>query len=77
LEERYIDRCFLLEEHGPDYEVGCSLIDTTRHEFFVTREIEWLLYVSHEDSISVAGLLADFFRMEWRDWRSITCIGPP
>ena len=77
-QERSIERCFLLLEGPVDYEIDRSLIDPVYggDEFFLTSDFEWLVYSSHESSITVAGWLAAFFRAQWPDWVGITYGGP-
>ena len=78
MRERAIERCFLLREWPVDYEIDRSLVDPiyAGDESFVTTDFQWLLYSSHESSITVAGWLADFFRAQWRDWESVDYGGP-
>lgn len=78
VDERDIERCFLLLEGPVDYEIARSLVDPMYggDESFVTSDFEWLMYRSHESSIAVAGWLADFFRTQWRDWERISYGGP-
>lgn len=78
LQERGVERCFLLLEGPVDYEIDRVLVDASYQgdEAFVTSDFEWLVYCSHESSISVAGWLADFFRKQWQDWESVAYGGP-
>jgi hypothetical protein len=78
MQERAIERCFVHREGPASYEVDRSLVDPIYDgtELFVTSDFEWLVYSSHESSIAVAGWLADFFRVQWTDWESITYDGP-
>jgi hypothetical protein len=78
MQERAIERCFLLREGLVDYEIARSLVDPIYKgdESFVTHDFQWLVYSSHESSIAVAGWLADFFRAQWRDWETATYGGP-
>jgi hypothetical protein len=78
MQERAIDRCFLLREGPTDYEIDRSLIKPSYDglESFLTSDFEWLVYCSHESSITVAGWLADFFQAKWPDWTRITYQGP-
>jgi len=78
IEQRAIERCFLLLEGPVDYEIARSLVEPTYRgdESFVTSDFEWLVYSSHESSIAVAGWLADFFRIQWRDWDAVAYGGP-
>jgi hypothetical protein len=76
--ERDIEHCLLLLEGPHDYEIDRSLMDPIYggSESFLTSDFGWLVYSSHESSIAVAGWLADFFRAQWPDWRSVTYGGP-
>ena len=78
IQQRAIERCFLLLEGPVDYEIARSLVEPMygRDESFVTSDFEWLMYISHESSIAVTGWLADFFRKQWRDWEAVTYGGP-
>src|SRR5262249_36573943 len=60
MQERAIERCFLLREGLVDYEIVRSLVDPVYKgdECFVTHDFHWLVYSSHESSIAVAGWLA-------------------
>jgi hypothetical protein len=77
-QERAIERCFLLLEGPVDFEIARPLLDPVYkgEESFVTSDLGWLVYSSHESSIAVAGWLADLFRAQWRDWESLAYGGP-
>jgi hypothetical protein len=77
-QERAIEHCFLLLEGPEDYEIDHSLIDPIYggNESFLTSDFEWLVYSSHESSITVAGWMAAYFRAQWPDWASVTYGGP-
>jgi hypothetical protein len=78
VQERAIERCFVLLEGPVDYEIARSLVEPMYQgeESFVTSDFEWLVYSSHESSIAVAGWLADLFRQQWRDWEAVAYGGP-
>ena len=78
IQQRAVERCFLLLEGPVDYEIARPLVEPMYRgdESFVTSDFEWLVYSSHESSIAVAGWLADFFRTQWRDWEAVTYGGP-
>ena len=78
VQQRAIERCFLLLEGSVDYEIARSLVEPMYRgdESYVTSDFEWLVYSSHESSIAVAGWLADVFRKQWRDWEAVTYGGP-
>ena len=78
LESRAIDRCWLMLEGPYNYEIDRTSIAPIYggDEWFVTSDFEWLLYCSHESSITVAGWLADLFRARWQDWKEVAYGGP-
>jgi len=78
IQQRAIERCFLLLEGPVDYEIARSVVEPMYRgdESFVTSDFEWLVYSSHESSIAVAGWLANFFRKQWRDWEAVAYGGP-
>jgi hypothetical protein len=78
LAEREIERCILLCESPPDYELAVALVPShyDGDESFLTSDFEWVLYVSHESSVTVAGTLAEFFRNQWPDSAQVTYGGP-
>lgn len=73
-----IERCLVLRENPPDFELESSSADPAYDgdECFITSDFEWLVYASHESSITVAGWLADAIRKEWKDWDQVTYRGP-
>ena len=69
----------MLREIGPpDYEMESAAVDLhyDGSEAFITSDGEWLLYSSHESSITVAGWLADRFRAQWPDADKMAYGGP-
>lgn len=75
-----IQNSFLLRELGPpDYEIETSLVGGVydgSESFLMTLEGDWVLYVSHESSLALTGLLADFFRSKWTDSGQLAYGGP-
>jgi hypothetical protein len=78
LRDKGIRHCLILRENPPDFEVEASLADPTYDgdESFITSDFGWLVYASHESSITVAGWLAEVIRGEWKDWDQVTYGGP-
>ena len=78
LDERRIERCIVLREEPPDYEIAASF--APKHydgsESILTSDFGWLLYASHESSLTVAGDLADYFRHVWPDAAQVAYGGP-
>jgi hypothetical protein len=72
-------RCFLLRELGPpDFEMDAVLAESKYDgsESFIMTNSDWVLYTSHESSVTLAGSLADFFRHEWSDAEQVGYAGP-
>jgi hypothetical protein len=76
---RNVFRCYMLRELGPpDYELDSELARPVYDgsESFLFRDSDWLVYASHESSLTLAGSIADFFRERWSDADSLGYGGP-
>ena len=70
LAAEHIERCFLLRELGPpNYELDVALVDAIYDgsEKFLFAGRDWVLYSSHESSLTLTGRLASFIRDVWPD----------
>jgi hypothetical protein len=72
-------RCFLLRELGPpgyelDRELAKPFYDGS--EKFIFKDSSWMIYASHEFSLTLVGSVAEFFREEWSDADSLGYRGP-
>jgi hypothetical protein len=84
LTERGIERAFQLSEFfpsDPDYEIEISILEPTYarggEQYFTSETADWLVYASHESSITLAGdLLVEHFTTRWPDWKARTYQGP-
>ena len=79
LAAEHIDRCFLLRElDPPNYELDAVLVNFTYDgsEKFLFAGRDWVLYSSHESSLTQAGRLAAFFRETWPDADQLSYGGP-
>jgi hypothetical protein len=79
LAEEHTERCFLLRELGPpNYELDAALVDVTYDgsEKFLFAARDWLLYSSHESSLTLTGRLAAFIRDVWLDADQLSYGGP-
>lgn len=80
---RTIYLLFETRENSPEYEMDVSMFDLgdnvhgNRPErpgwwfetFWTSRELDWLIYFSHEDTIAVGGKwLIDTIKATWQDW---------
>jgi len=79
LEAERIKRCLLLRELGPpNYEVDAALVSSAYDgsEKFLFSGRDWILYSSHESSLTLAGRLAAFFRDAWPNADQLSYGGP-
>lgn len=80
LSEQKLERCFLLREIDPlGFEMEASLAKAAYDGsecFLVDRNEDWVVYVSHQSSLTMAGSIADFFRDQWPDVESVAYRGP-
>ena len=78
LARRNIGSCIVLREFDAEYELESVGVDPSYDlaETFTTSDFEWLVYASHESSITVGGWAADLFRKHWADWKTMTYGGP-
>jgi hypothetical protein len=81
LEERGIRRVWALMEgiFAPAYEMDTALLDPEYRGdecYWTAGEMDWLLYVSHESSITVAGdWFVDAIKATWPDWQEHVYTG--
>ena len=72
LADRGINRVWELREWEPDYEIDLELLDPVHAEveqYYTSRELDWLVYVSHESSITFAGAwLIKAVQDAWPNW---------
>jgi hypothetical protein len=84
LRSRGISRIFQLHEFGPsepDYEIELSIFEPSYagggEQYSISKQIDWVVYASHESSVSVCGeWLTDVFKREWPEWSSRIYGGP-
>lgn len=84
LAKHRVERVFELHEFGPpdpDYEVELAIVEPdygrSGEQYSTSEKMDWLVYASHESSITIAGnWLADYFKERWVDWSERTYGGP-
>jgi hypothetical protein len=80
LRSREVERAWELREWGPSYEVPVEGVDpeyTGAEGFWCTATMDWVLYASHESSITVGGRwLIDAVRRAWPAWADHVWPGP-
>ena len=63
-----IERVWELKEYGPEYEQDASLFDPYydgAEGYWTSGTMDWLIYASHENSITVAGWLLQELKVIW------------
>ena len=72
LSQHGIRRVWELREYGPEYEMDLNELElhyNGAEGYWTSSEMEWLVYASHESSITVAGAwLVTAVQMEWPGW---------
>ena len=79
LSREEVVRCYLLRELGPpDYELDRKLVNPAYDgsETFLFKDSSWMIYASHESSLTLVGSVAEFFREEWSDADRVGYRGP-
>lgn len=62
-----------LDEEGVASEIDLDLLDVGaagEEEFWTAPDYSWLLYVSHESTVTIGGWLLEALQAEWKDWRA-------
>lgn len=71
LHQRGVGRIWELREFGLEYAQDCSLLEPTysNYEGYWSAEpLDWILYASHEVSITVGGWLLAAVQQQWPTW---------
>ncbi|MCE9534118.1 MAG: hypothetical protein K8T89_23815 [Planctomycetes bacterium] len=67
-----ISRVWELREFGPEYEQDILLFEpfyNGAEGYWSSAELDWLIYASHESSVTVAGWLLHELKMAWPSWK--------
>ena len=73
LAARGIGRVWELREYGPEFEQDVSLFEpyyNGAEGFWSSGDLDWLIYASHESSVTVAGWLLPELKAMWPSWQS-------
>jgi len=79
LAARGIERVWELREYGPEYEENVSLFKPyyNRAEgYWSSGDLDWIIYASHESSVTVAGWLLQELKELWPSWNAHVWTGP-
>ncbi len=71
LKERGIGFLWQIEEDGTVVEIEVASLDIDQagaEAFWSTPELDWIVYVSHESSVTVGGWMLNEIRKEWPTW---------
>lgn len=71
LAERGVPRVWELREYGPEYELDASAFEphyNGAEGLWTSHALDWIVYASHEGSITVGGWMLAAVKLEWRDW---------
>jgi hypothetical protein len=73
LVERGISRIWELREYGPEYEVDVSLLEPRYNGaegYWSSDDLDWIIYASHEASVTVGGWLVAHVKVLWPSWEA-------
>lgn len=73
------NRIWELREYGAEYEIVIELFNpyyNGAEGYWTSDSLDWLLYCSHESSITVGGWLLDEIKKLWPFWRKHIWMGP-
>lgn len=73
-----IERVWELREYGPEYEEDVALFEpyyTGAEGYWSSGELDWVVYASHESSVTVGGWLLPALKAAWPAWNKQTWRG--
>ncbi|MBW3543251.1 MAG: hypothetical protein KY476_23600 [Planctomycetes bacterium] len=73
LEQRGVGRMWELREYGPEYEQEVSLFDphyNGAEGYWSSAALDWIVYASHESSVTVGGWLLEEVKAVWPAWQA-------
>lgn len=79
LKARDIERLWELREFGVEYELDNSLFDpyyNGAEGYWSSAELDWIVYASHESSVTVGGWLLEEIKARWPSWQAKTWTSP-
>jgi hypothetical protein len=74
-----IDRLWELRESGAEYEQDISLFEpyyNGAEGYWSSDELGWIIYASHESSLTIGGWLLDEIKDRWPSWRESIWTSP-
>jgi len=76
---RGIARVWELREYGPEYEQDISLFEphyNGAEGYWSSGNLDWIVYTSHESSVTVGGWLLGEIKAIWSSWQDHIWTGP-
>lgn len=73
-----IERVRELREYGPEYEEDLALFEPCYNGaegFWSSGDLDWIIYASHENSVTVGGWLLGELKAIWPSWQAHTWTG--
>jgi hypothetical protein len=73
LDRRGVGRVWELREYGPEYEQGLPLFDphyNGAEGYWSSGALDWIVYASHESSVTVGGWLLEEVKALWPLWQA-------
>lgn len=73
LSARGIKGVFELREYGPEYEQDLALFEPSYNGaegYWISYDLDWIIYASHEGSITVGGSILEELKAIWPEWKS-------
>lgn len=71
LAERNVTRVWELREYGPEYELDAAVFEPAYNGaegFWTSPTHDWIIYASHEASITVGGWMLAEVKRIWPEW---------
>lgn len=73
LQRRGVTRLWELREYGPEYEQEVTLFDphyNGAEGYWSSGDMDWIVYASHEGSVTFGGWLLDELKVIWPAWET-------
>jgi hypothetical protein len=78
LAARGIERVWELREYGPEYEEAVAMFEpyyNGAEGYWSSGELDWIIYASHETSVTVGGWLLQDVKAMWPSWQAHVWTG--
>jgi len=78
LRDRGIERVWELREYGPEYEEDLALFEpyyNGAEGYWSSGDLAWIIYASHESSVTVGGSLLRELKRMWPTWQAHVWTG--